>query len=93
MESINITPEQEKSILDFENKMKAFYEERLPFIRIKHEHDVMQMEISEARLRTVQADDKFMAYQKMKDDLRKDSENENNKKDGSNKDTKNDQTQ
>lgn len=53
------TPEQ---IKEYEEKMLAHYTAVLPFLRVKAEHDTLQTEIAESRIRTIQAEHAFRKY-------------------------------
>lgn len=45
----------EEEIKEQQDKMQAFYEKNLPFLRIQHDHDTMLAEIEEARVRVALA--------------------------------------
>ena len=66
------TPEQ---ILEMEKKMQDFYEKKLPFLRVKAEHDRLVADISEDRIRNLKAMAEFNYIQ---DQQAKSLEKQNN---------------
>lgn len=52
----------EEKLKEFQDKMDKFYDDRLPFLRKKHEFDMLTAEIDEARIRSIEARDKFAQY-------------------------------
>lgn len=43
-------------------KMEEFYDKKLPFLRKKHEFDILNAEIDEARIRSLAAKDQFTRF-------------------------------
>lgn len=52
----------EAELKELEDKNKAYYEEKLPYLRIWAEHDELLTKISEARFRKIQADSRFTQF-------------------------------
>lgn len=59
MQEPEVTPEEIKKRTQ---KMLKFYEERLPFIRVQHEYETKRMEVLEAQVRMIRADDFLFQY-------------------------------
>ena len=49
----------EEQIKEYEKTMFAHYQEKLPFLRIKAEFDMLQADIAEARIRSLSANSQF----------------------------------
>lgn len=63
-----------------EAEMTNHYNKKLPFLRLKSEHDNLLMEISEARIRTIQADHAFYQFSISQEEALKKAKDEKDKK-------------
>lgn len=88
MKKTNTSEKQysEEEIKKMEQEQTAYYESKLPFLRLKAEFDTLHMEIAEARIRTLQANHSYyqaiLAQEKTIKEAKE--EPENSKKNGSN---------
>lgn len=49
----------DKEIKEHRDRMKKFYEENLEFLKIEHQHETLEAEISEARFKRIMFDTKI----------------------------------
>lgn len=58
----NFTEPTDEQIKEYQEKMDKYYDERLPFLRKKHEFDTLTADIDEARVRSIEARNRFAQY-------------------------------
>ncbi len=63
-----------------EVEMTTHYTKRIPFLKLKAEHDNLLKEIAEARIRTIQADHAFYQFSLSQEEAIRKAEAEKNKK-------------
>lgn len=52
----------EAEIREYQEKMDKYYDDRLPFLRKKHEFDTLTADIDEARVRSIEARNRLAQY-------------------------------